>query len=306
VRETLRHLLRPLAGARALLRAAMRTAASGLRRFDNDFQPLFICGVAGSGTTLMSSLLDQRFENSAAFHESALRFPVGASLRMESVGHYGRLDRYAEAMYLSSDSPRQGLRDEMLSLYRNRCTFPKRSNIVIDKAPNVHLVRAAQLQAAFPNARFILIFRDPRANLEGLRRKWSVFREADLESLCAFWEQMHRTFVDQTRRFDSSVRGISFERLIQDPDGELTELATWCALTLRPHPKTYADRPNDPGKGLRGVVGGAIRVDPSAARAPKTGLTDEQRDQVDRRLSPLYKTLVQRYDEQPSPGKGPR
>lgn len=80
------------------------------RNFDNTFYPVFICGVAGSGTTLLCSLLDQQYLNAACLPESALMMPEDSVLKMKSVGSYGSLANYYNHMFIPANIPIRAVR----------------------------------------------------------------------------------------------------------------------------------------------------------------------------------------------------
>jgi hypothetical protein len=264
------------------------------RSFDHNFYPIFICGVAGSGTTLLSGLLDQRYQNAGCIHESALAMPSGSALRINSVGSYQALACYYSSMFIANDVPDQAVRASMLKLYRRVAHYPKHSSIIIDKAPNVHLVRTRRLRAAFPRSKFVLIFRDPVSNIEGLRRKWpDVFGQADLADVCDFWESVHKIFLEDTEAFASDVIVVSYSKLTEDADVVLEELAQFCGLQPREKPLTYRDRPNIPGKGLRNVINGEIKVVQNIDSQVTSSLSPEQWNYINNRLLPAYDKLNQ-------------
>lgn len=272
----------------------LKTKVAGLQRFiDNDFYPVFVCGVAGSGTTLLLGLLDQRFENAASFKESALVASEGSILKMNSVAFYGSLSAYYSAMFIPDHISNRRVRQETIQLYRNAATYPKQSRVVLDKAPNVHLVRAAKLRKAFPHSKFLLIFRNPAASVEGLRRKWPVFRQATLPEVCDFWESTHQIFLQARQSFATDVLVISYDDFVGRSDEMLKEVAQFCGLRCRSEPVDYPDKPNKPGKGLRNVVNGKIIVAQPSESPSASSLSHEERVAVENRLSHTYAALLQ-------------
>lgn len=258
----------------------------------DSYRPVFVCGVAGSGTTLMVGLLDQHYENACCLHESALAMPEGAALRMQAVGAYGSLEGYRRAMYLDEGVTPDRARSESVALYRAHRRPRARSNIVLDKAPNVHLVRAQILRGAFRESKFLLIYRDPVSNIEGLRRKWAEFREASVEEVCRFWEEVHRRFLDDVAPFLGDVQVVSYETLVEDADAVLETLGGAFDLQRRREPTTYADRPDRPGKGLRNVVNGKIEIS-RRQRAPEaSSLSEGDVARVRERLKATHERLV--------------
>jgi len=71
--------------------------------------------------------------------------------------------QYVKALREQQSWSVEEARHHLLALYRSRATGA--GSVVIDKGPNSNLVRAAFLRRCFPGARFVLIFRDPVANV---------------------------------------------------------------------------------------------------------------------------------------------
>ena len=65
---------------------------------DADFAPGFICGVAGSGTTLLAGLLHQRYQVAANARESARWAPEDSVLHIRPIADYPNLSEYYERL----------------------------------------------------------------------------------------------------------------------------------------------------------------------------------------------------------------
>jgi hypothetical protein len=260
--------------------------------FDYDFYPLFICGVAGSGTTLLGSLLDQWYENSAYINESALSIaPAGSVLKMNKIAFYSTLSNYYRAIFIPDNISDKQVRRSLIELYRRVVTYPKKSNIIIDKAPTLHLVRAKRLRNAISPSKFLLVVRDPISSVEGLRRKWPLFAQADLIEVCDFWESIHRIFLEETSAFASDVISLSYDDLTRQTEAVLDRIAKSCGLQCRETPKMYTNRPNVPGKGLRNVVNGVVKIVPQTDAQSTFCLSPQETDYIQRRLGPVYDQL---------------
>lgn len=286
----------------------LRRGTSRIRRdisylqhiFDTKFDMVFITGVSGSGTSLLHKLLDQRYENAASITIKKRTFDQ-TPLKINTVDSYQSLLDYRNHISIPDTFTDRKIRSSYLTLYRNTlyrktCSNKRNSNIILDQAPILYQVRAKRLKAVFPQAKFLLIFRNPIMSVEGLRRKWKLYRNADLAELCDFWETLHRKFIADTASFASDVMGISYERLIQAVDPSLAEVAHFCGLKLREQPKPIKARPNIPGKGLRNVINGTIQVVPEPT--PRVfSLRNEELEFVNERLTPVYNELLNKYDK---------
>jgi hypothetical protein len=120
------------------------------RFFDRSFVPIYVCGVAGSGNTFLAGLLHQHYETAGFVEESALSMPPGAPLRIEKVATYESLASFGRDLELPPDTSLARIRATSCALYRSVADYPKRSPLVVDKGPNVHMVRSAWLHASFP------------------------------------------------------------------------------------------------------------------------------------------------------------
>lgn len=255
------------------------------------FEPIFICGVSGSGTTLISSLLDQNYDNVCCLHESALQIQNNSPLKMKNVGYYHTLENYYNNMFLKSQTTIKAVYESTYKLYYSHFNKMSQSNIVFDKAPNVHCVRTKYLKSAFPQSKFILVFRNPVDSIEGLRRKWSVFRCAKLEELCDFWESLHKIFLEETQDFQSEVTILCYQDIINNTDKVMNSIAKIYDLTKRNILKSYPEQNNIPKKGLRNVIDGKIVIDKSSISKLDFALTQEECDFIYQRLFPMYKEL---------------
>lgn len=255
-------------------------------------------GVAGSGTTLTSSLLDQKFQNRLCMHESAAQDAEKSSpLYSARIESFASLEAYYRAIHFPPDLGDHDVRRALLRLYRQQSWYrePMESDVVIDKAANVHLVRIGQLRPAFRDARVLAVFRDPAVNVEGLRRKWrKVFGGASVAEVCDFWEATYREFIEAVRPFEGDVFWLEYESLVRDPEGKLEALGRFFNLEPRTEPRRYKDKPNVPGRGLRNVEGGQIRIVPEAVAASDERQSAEERALVHDRLKGIYQELKDR------------
>ncbi|MCW5876046.1 MAG: sulfotransferase [Anaerolineales bacterium] len=265
-----------------------------VKPWDSSFKPLFICGVAGSGTTLVTALLNQRYQIAAYLPESALAADATSCLRIEPTGHYSTLAAYWQAMFFGPDITSDRVRMDSLRLYRDAVQPPKRGKTVLDKAPNTHLVRAGLLAQAFPSAYFLLIVRNPITSIEGLRRKWSLYREASLPENCDFWANVHAKFIEDSPAFAGRLTILTFDELIANPNEVIARLADLAGLNPRREWQTYQDTPNQPGKGLRNVVAGEIRIDPQADASALARLDPQEAQEIHSCLWAQYEDLRQR------------
>jgi hypothetical protein len=158
-------------------------------------------------------------------------------------------------------------------------------------------VRAGFLSETFPESPFLLIFRDPVANVEGFRRKWRTFRDDPLEESTRFWADVHERFLERTAAVAERVMVIEYESLVSDYEAALGRLAAALGLAMAERARPVEARAEGHGRGLRGVEDGRIRVvDDANARAYQT-LRPEEVERIRAELAPLHGRLQERARE---------
>jgi hypothetical protein len=267
----------------------------GMASVKQDYQPLFICGTSGSGTTLLTKLLMQHFELGGLLVESACSSSPESVLYMKGVMYYDSLDDYRQALYLPEDLHVQTLRDACQETYQQMLADAP-SPVILDKGSNSHLVRARQLKQAFPEAKFLVIFRDPVSNIEGWYRKWpKLFGPEPVEHLCEFWETLHLAFLKEIESFREDVYAISYEQFVQDPQQYLQAISTFCNLSPREALFKLKDKENIPGKGLRNISDGVIEVVTDSTAFSRQNLSPEVVKTIESRLTETHLSLCRYF-----------
>lgn len=280
--------------ARHQVRLATQAMRAVFLPIRNEIEPLFICGVMGSGTTLITRLIDQHFHTNGVANETALQIPRGSPLHIRRSRRYSNLEQMTQALFLPKDADPGTIRVDLLDYYRRiqRRKGPDAKEIVIvDKAPNAHLVRTPGLRAAFPRSKFLFIYRDPVSAVEGLRRKWSVCADAPFEHVARFWVLLHETFERDMAFFKDDVIPVPYEDLAESPERVLDVLAATVPLRRRESLKSYGNRSNREGFGLRNVSGGKIEVVKGVSRGARDRLESRYLEIVDEIAVPVFERL---------------
>ena len=191
--------------------------------------------------------------------------------------------------YLSKREAGPKKREDLLSLYRSKAHEPE--DAFIDKGPNTNLVRAGFLGEAFPEGRFVLIFRDPVANIEGFRRKWLTFGDDRLEESIRFYAAIHESFLDQVASFPERCVTVEYEALVARYEETLSGIAAALEISPSTSARRVAAREVGKGRGLRGVEGGRIRVVKDANARSYETLAQSDIAQIRETLAPLYERL---------------
>ncbi len=265
---------------------------SAVRRVRNRgrlFRPVFIAGAMGSGTTLVSNSLAQRLDCAGLVAESANDIHPGSFLHVPLIKWFSNVRAYEQAILPMPTWSLDRGREDLLRLYRSRAWGP--GDAVIDKGPNSNLVRAAFLARCFPDAAFVLVFRDPVANIEGFRRKWPMFAADSLDECMRFYLAIHQRFIEEMAPFRERVYMIEYESFVRRPEAALNALAASVGLTQRRRPMRLPYRPNVPGKGIRNVRGSRIIVVQDATEQAYRNVSPEFVAHIRARLGPLHEHL---------------
>ena len=261
------------------------------RNAGREFRPIFVAGAIGSGTSLLAASLGQRFAVAGVALESARDVSRSSCLWVDRVASFDSIRRYEEGLAPGSDWSLARAREDLLGLYRSRASGDPESEIFVDKGPNTNLVRARFLADAFPNAHFVLIFRDPAANIEGFRRKWLTFANDRFEESIRFWGAIHESFLEQAESFPERWVAVEYEALVERYDEVLAGLAARLGIEESAERRAIAARDVGHGRGLRGVEQGRIRVVRDANASAYATLEEADIARVREALGPLHARL---------------
>lgn len=271
-----------------------RSLLSPNRFFDERFCPVFIAGVSGVGTTLLASLLFQNYHFDLYLNESVRVKDAKPALFVDKMRRYPDYQSYFDVMSLQDTVQVSEVRRQILNLYRKQTVYPKSSEFVLDKGPNVHLMRAALLHEAMPHGKFVCLFRDPAETVEGLRRKWpTIMGVVDLIEVCNFYQTLYATFIEGSKLFRDQVVFISYGTLVRQGEGFIDQLAAFIGVLSRIEKAILPERRKQPGKGVRNVVDGEIGIVKNAYRDVEKSISSQEEEFVSTRLSSIHQRLQQ-------------
>lgn len=190
---------------------------------------LFIAGVHRSGTTLLESLIQERYdvrvlrapvpENEGQFLQDVMRDEVVyGGPGMFAFFDQSRLEPVDDAETAAA------FRTRLLRSW-DRWTLGS-SNILLEKTP-ANVVRIPYLRSVFPRARFVVLVRDPRAVVSSVK-KWNP---SPNELLFMNWCAAYATALNDVADDCLFVR---YEDLCADPARELERIARFADLAARP------------------------------------------------------------------------
>ncbi len=259
------------------------------RNANRQYTPIFILGAAGSGSTLMSLSLAQRFDCAGVVAESVLQIPKSSFLSVLPARCYSSIKNYENAILPDPTWDIDKGRKDLLNLYRSYSIGE--SEFVVDKGPNANQVRVDFLAKCFPNAIFIMIFRDPVVNIEGMMRKWSLFKNDSLEENIRFYDSIHTRFLDQAENFSEQVYVIDYQNFVKEHEKTLELIGKKIGMQPSKGNLSFSTRKNKPGQGIRNVENGRIQVVQGADEAAYKRLSPEVVEKIRSSLGELHKRL---------------
>jgi hypothetical protein len=275
----------------------LQDASRRRRNAGREFRPIFVAGAIGSGTSLLAASLAQRFEVAGVTLESARHIDRRSEWWIDRVHNFASIRAYEEALAPASSWSPEQIREDLFELYRSKADVLDSADAeggpmpFIDKGPNTNLARAGFLAETFPAGRFVLIFRDPVANIEGFRRKWLTFRHDRLAESTRFWAKVHESFLEQAQAFPDRFVTVEYEALVADYDQLLASLGPPLEIEPAAHTRPVEARAMGAGRGLRGVEGGAIRVVRDANARSYATLSSDEIEEIRETLTPLHERL---------------
>ena len=121
---------------------------------------------------------------------------------------------------------------------------------LVDKHP-LNMARAVQIHRMFPNARFILAERHPAdvvlsCFMANFTLNFAMRSFTDLEEAARTYDAVFRAWHQAHALFPIASHAVRYERLVEDPGGELQPLVSWLGLDwndrLLAHEETARDR----------------------------------------------------------------
>jgi hypothetical protein len=183
---------------------------------------VFVCGLHRSGTTLLAREIG-KLKNCTGFEKTGVLMDEGQFLQdvyppfvvHGGAGKFG----FAPAAHLTESSPL--LTPTNVSRLRRswEAYWDSHKTIRIEKTPG-NLIMTRFLQAAFPNAHFIVIKRHP-VPVSLATQKWS---RTPLHNLFEHWLRCHEIFAED-RKYLTHLYELSYEDYIKEPNMHLKKIA---------------------------------------------------------------------------------
>jgi hypothetical protein len=199
-------------------------AAGETSRGTREMKYLFVCGMPRSGTTILAKEI-AKLANCTGFENTGVIMDEGQYLQDVyltewACGGAGRFG-FAPEAHLTEDSPL--LTPTKVAKLRLSWEpyWDRNKTICIEKTPG-NLLKTRFLQAAFPNAHFVVIKRHP-VPVCLATQKWSL---TPLHELFEHWLRCHELFDEDKKRLERLYE-LSYEDYIKDPKRYVEEIASF-------------------------------------------------------------------------------
>jgi hypothetical protein len=180
----------------------------------HNWKHVFVCGLQRSGTSVLAHNIG-RLENCTSFKNTGVLEDEGQYLQdvYPPDGAYGGPGRFGFDPRAHLTECSKLLTPENIAKLRSswHSHWDERKTICLEKTPG-NLIGTRFLQAAFPNAYFIVIRRHP-VPVSMATQKWSL---SSLHSLFEHWLRCHDLF-DQDRQYLTHVYELTYEDYVENP-----------------------------------------------------------------------------------------
>ena len=203
--------------------AAFRGADFGPLADATDYAPIFVTGMPRSGTTLIEQIISSHSAMTGAGEAAVAVRKALALIERPGTGTYRRYDQVPAAEVLAMGRAYEA---EM------RARFPEAARVT-DKSIQTYMYLGA-IRQALPNARVIVVRRDPRDNLLSIYK--NKFAEGthlyayDLKDLGRYYRSFLRMVAFWRETLGDWVQEVSYDRLVANPEPETRKLIAACGL----------------------------------------------------------------------------
>ncbi|UWQ56504.1 sulfotransferase (plasmid) [Leisingera caerulea] len=201
-------------------------------------RPVFICGLHRSGTTLLHDYLcahySVSFFQSAKVPENEGQFLQDVYMAERPFGGPGAFAFYPQMEFAPLKKPERARKTASRLLAQWDSWVSGESPVLLEKSPP-NIIRIPYFRSLFPEARFIVWTRDPRA-VSLSTRKW---HKLPVPQLMAHWNTAYmKAFQD----LGEDCILARYEDFCAAPASTAERIAAFCGLEKRPAPLPLAER----------------------------------------------------------------
>lgn len=208
-----------------------------------DRRLIFVGGMHRSGTTVLARMLETA-RSASGLDSSPAMMGEGQHLQLvyPTDIEYGGATRWAwnPRSHLTERDLPEGAADDLWAAWEP--WWRPDAELLIEKSPP-NITKMRYLQAAFPDARFVLITRHPIAHAYALHR-WNPTVAGKLgvgfTRQVEHWVHAHEVFA-QDAPYVRKLHVLRYEHLMTDPAGELARVAEFLDIDLPPKAAAMVD-----------------------------------------------------------------
>lgn len=258
-----------------------------------DANLIFLVSQPRAGSTLLQTIL----AGSEAIHTTAEPwFMLHMLYALRERGHSADYDATVAARALQDflstliegeEAYYQAARTMALILYGQACREADKQ-LFLDKTPRYYKI-LPELARTFPQARFIILMRNPAAVLSSILHTWI---RGDWNRLDYFGDDLlvaPRSLTEFAAEPAGRIRIIHYESLILEPDATIRSLCEWLEIPYHPELLEYGQHPRP--KGRYGDPTGVEKHQRPSADSLNAWLEHAQDPQVHHILSAYLDTL---------------
>jgi hypothetical protein len=264
-----------------------RELINGMASDFSDRQLIFLVSQPRAGSTLLQSLLAGVDMVHTTAEPWLMLHPLYA---LRETGHAADYDAAVAARALrdylneldeGEDVYYEAVRLMGLELYGRACRQAGKQ-LFLDKTPRYYHI-LPELSRVFPEARFIILFRNPAAVFSSILRTWM---DDDWSRFDYFREDLlvaPRTLTDSHAYLADRAIVVHYEHLVHAPEAVLAELCARLGLPYGPQLLSYGERPLPAGR--YGDPTGIRRYDRPSAASLNTWLEHARDPQIHHLIS---------------------
>ena len=232
-----------------------------IKKYDKPTPLLIITGISGSGTSLVGGYIYQNYEVKGICPEVPNIVSSKNLIYFPKVDTYKNLSEYLKSV--ENYQKKANFFDVLQETSKEFSEFNSSGKYLLYKNAVLPMYSSIQFINNLPNSNIVVVFRNPLSSIEGLIRKWSLFKRSNLKDLCSFWVNSYENVLKDSKKNLMNYFFVEYENFLTD-HCEISEIiANKIIISKRKKKKLIADSTQKRGKGIRGVFNGLINFDQS-------------------------------------------
>ena len=231
-----------------------------IKKYDKPTPLLIVTGMSGSGTTLVGGYIYQNYEVKGICPEVPNIVSSKNLIYFPKVATYTNLSEYLKSV--ENYQKKEDFFDVLQETSKEFLEFNSSGKYLLYKNAVLPMYSSVQFINNLPNSNMIVVFRNPLSSIEGLIRKWSLFKRSNLKDLCNFWANSYENVLKDSKKNKINYFFVEYENFLTD-HCKISEIIANKIIIKKREKKKISDSTQKRGKGIRGVFNGLINLDQS-------------------------------------------